>query len=101
MALALHEELNTGGRASRAARRAGAADTGVSTRSKPVSGYRARLRNPTTTATPTGSGSSASDSEGDDEDDDEDAVGADEVAEFEAVSGSLGVLPPVMVCNSG
>lgn len=88
MAQALHDELNSGGgRAGRAARRAGAADTGVATRSKPVSGYRARLRNPagTPTPTPTASGSSASGSE----EDDEDAVGADEEAEFEAVSCSF------------
>lgn len=91
MAQALADEQEAGGgRALRAARRAVVPESGRATRSKPqATGYRSRLRNPSATATPTGSGSSASDSEGDDEDD-EDAVGADEVAEYEAVRGFAG-----------
>lgn len=69
MALALHEQLNSGGRASRAMRRAGAADSGTRTRSQPASGYRARLRNPSSAvaASADSDESSASDSEDGDE----------------------------------
>lgn len=85
MALALHESLNSGGRASRAMRRAGAADSGTRTCSQPAAGYRTRLRNPSrAVAASAGSdetSASESEGEGDDEDEEEDAEAEAELAE--------------------
>ena len=90
MALALHESLNSGGRASRAMRRAGAADSGTGTRSQPAAGYRTRLRNPSrAVAASADSGeSSASESEGEGDDEEE------EEAEAEAELAEVGCSKP-------